>query len=659
MTLKDMIMRTSFNKVSPEVRRLLHGYSIPYTPRLLNRYSRAFERLRNMEPEPNVMKLYVMHHNINGFYDEDTLKIIRKDNPDAWEGAYSVAGTPWKEILGMEIDARSEERLSLDAIVANCLYEMLFMGFEEERESLDDRNDEEDNDAVDTKHVIIHKVKDGIATIFEGTTTIPSNYFRYMTGIETVIIPNSVTTIAKDAFYECRSISKVIISDIASWCKVSFGNSDSNPLRYAKQLFLNSEEITELTIPDGVTSISDYAFCGYMGLKSVTIPPSVRIIGKESFCNCSNLTLVSCEKGVIVLDDKAFERCSKLTTCDMPSSIKVIGEDAFYGCVRLSSLKIPKSVKIIDNGAFRDCSGLRTIEVDQDNPVYDSRDDCNAIIETSSDTMVLGCSSTNIPYGIKAIGDYAFRDCSSLVSVVVPNSVNYIGQQAFCNCGNLKSVILPNSLKELKESLFSCCYQLTSVVIPDSIKLIEGHVFSWCSSLVAIHIPREVAEIMPGQFEHCNNLVSITVDYENPFYDSRENCNAIIESKTNILIAGCNKSMIPGSVVELFDGAFSHCSTMDAISIPNSIIRIGDSVFEGCDNLCEIEIPESVKFLGYGVFYGCNNLKTIIICSVNTKPGYETFDGCPAQSILVPKGAVEQFKTILSSDAHDAIKEQN
>lgn len=126
-------MRTSFNKVSPEVRKVLHGYSTPYTPTILQRFRRAYKMLRDMTPKPNVMKLNVMHCNINGFYDEETLKMIQKEDPEAHEGAYTIVFTPWEDILGMEVSAWSHERLSLEAIVANCLYEMLYMGLEEER----------------------------------------------------------------------------------------------------------------------------------------------------------------------------------------------------------------------------------------------------------------------------------------------------------------------------------------------------------------------------------------------------------------------------------------------------------------------------------------------------------------------------------------------
>ena len=661
MTLKDLIMQTSFKKVSPEVRRVLHGYAAPYTPLQIKRFRRAFEMLREMKPEPNVMKLYVMHCNVNGFYDEETLETLRKDNPDIWEGAYSVVGTPWKDLLGMEIDAESQERLSLDAIVANCLYEMLYWGFEEERESLIDEEEDVEEDKTEeniNEHVVIHTVENGVVSIYEGTNKIPDNYFMNFTGMETIVIPDSVTSIGENAFFGCNNLSKVVISDVTAWCNISFANSESNPLYHAKRLFFNKKEITELEIPNGVISISDYAFEGCEGITSVLIPSSVRIIGKNAFSDCFELSSVFCKKGVMIIDDDAFSCCRKLTAISIPGSVIVIGDSAFFRCEGLTSLMIPESVKSIGDRAFLDCSRLFTITVAQGNLIYDSREDCNAIIETNSNKLILGCNSTKIPKSVKSIGDYAFRGCAGLVSVVIPNTITNIGIQVFCGCDNLKSVVLPKSLTILKKDLFSGCSQLSSIVIPESVKLIESDVFSGCSSLVSIHIPQNVEEILPGQFAYCDNLVSVTVDCENPYFDSRDGCNAIIESKTNNLISGCNRSVIPNSVVELFDRAFANCSEMDTISIPSSVVRIGNSVFKWCYDLTEVEIPESVTLLGYGVFYGCNKLKSVIIRGNNAKLAYEAFEHCSAQTILVPRGTAEKYKEMLSQDVHGAIKER-
>ena len=298
MTLKDLIMQTSFKKVSPEVRRVLHSYSKPYTPLLVERFRRAFEILRDMKPEANVMKLYVMHCNINGIYDEETIETLRKDNPDVREGAYCVIGTLWKDLLGMEIDARSYEKLSLEAIVANCLYEMIYWGFEEERVSLKDEEEDVEDDMTEenpNEHVVIHTIEHGVVSIFEGTTKIPDNYFRNSTKMETVVILDSVTSIGENAFFGCYNLSKVVISDVTAWCNISFGNSESNPLYHAKCLFLNNKEITELEIPNGVISISDYTFERCEGFTSVLIPSSVRIIGKKAFSDCSNLCSWECD----------------------------------------------------------------------------------------------------------------------------------------------------------------------------------------------------------------------------------------------------------------------------------------------------------------------------------------------------------------------------
>lgn len=535
MTLKDLIMQTSFEKVSPEIKRISHGYRRPFTPESMQIYRQAFDRLKDIKPEPIAMKLHVKHHDVSGYYDEDVLKKMKEEDPETWEGAYGIGLTPWKYVLSMEIDSISQDWLSPEAIVANCLDEMLYYGFEEDWDLFLDyiKEQEAPEDEYANPNIVIHTKENGVATIFEGVTEIPDKYFQGASDIKTVIIPKSVTSIGDSAFKGCCSLSKVFISDVASWCKISFEDSLSNPLYYAKHLYLDGKEITELTIPSDVTSISNYAF----------------------IC------------------------CSGLTSLTISNHVKSIGENAFSGC-------------------------------------------------------------------------------DGLTSVTIPNSVTTIGKWAFSDCRSLKSIVLPNSLSILEEGLFYQCSQLNSIVIPKSVKLIGRDIFENCSSLVSIHIPKNVEEIMPGQFRGCDNLISVVVDRKNPFYDSRKGCNAIIETKNHTLIAGCNKSMIPKSVVEIFDHAFDGCSGMTSIHIPNSIVHIGERAFGGCFNLSEIEIPESVLYIEDNVFANCTKLKTIVIKGTNTKLQYRAFSNCPAQSILVPIGMAERYKKMLPKDVHNVIKEQ-
>ncbi len=191
-----------------------------------------------------------------------------------------------------------------------------------------------------------------------------------------------------------------------------------------------------ITFDGPVTSIGTGAFCRCSTLTSVTIPASVTCIGESAFYGCSGLTSVIFDEDsqLTSFGDYAFDSCSGLTDITIPNSVTSIGYDVFYGC-----------------------SNLTTITVEAGNPNYDSRNNCNAIIETASNTLIAGCKNTNIPNSIESIGDVAFCSCSGLTSVTIPNSVTCIGTGAFLNCSGLTSVTIPNSVTSIKSGAFSGC----------------------------------------------------------------------------------------------------------------------------------------------------------------------------------------------------------
>ena len=216
-------------------------------------------------------------------------------------------------------------------------------------------------------------------------------------------------------------------------------------------------------------------------------------IGNDAFRSCSGLTSVTIPEGVTSIGHYTFLRCSGLTSLTIPNSLTSIGYLAFAECTGLTSLAIPNSVTSIVDGAFVGCSGLTSVVVENGNTVYDSREDCNAIIRTADNVLVLGCQNT-----------------------VIPNSVTKIEHDAFCGCTNLTSVTIPNSVTSIGHSAFESCSGLTSIDIPNSVTSIEVRAFYSCSSLTSVTIPNSVTSIEHQAFWCCSNLTSVTVEMETP-----------------------------------------------------------------------------------------------------------------------------------------------
>ena len=259
-----------------------------------------------------------------------------------------------------------------------------------------------------------------------------------------------------------------------------------------------------------------------------------------------------------------------------------IDEIAFYCCDGLTSIDIPNSITKIGDFAFGNCPALTSIVVESGNPRYDSRNNCNAIIATDDNALIAGCKNTMIPNSVTSIGVRAFEGCDGLTSIVIPNSVTSIGNKAFYSCDGL-----------------------TSINIPNSVTVIGNNVF-----------------------ESCNELACLVVESGNPRYDSRNNCNAIIETADNTLIVGCKNTIIPNSVTSIGGWAFSYCWGLTSINIPNSVTAIGAGAFEGCDGLTSVDISNSVTSIGAGAFEYCTELTSIDIPNSVTSIGNEAFKNC-------------------------------
>ena len=518
-------------------------------------------------------------------------------------------------------------------------------------------------------------------TIPNTVVTIEGCAFQRCIGLTTVTIPNSVTSIGNLAFQGCNGLTSVTIGNSVKNMEYD-AFYDCNSLKtitfHCKEIgnwFQGMESISKIIIGDEVTSIGRYTFSECSGLNDVTIGNSVTTIGHSAFYGCSNLPSVTIPNSVVSIENEAFRGCTGLTSITIPNSVTSIGVLAFGGCSNLQKIiSYREEPFILTVGAFdfhsdailyvpKGCKAKyeategwnlfkNIVEMGDDGPgdaiisFVDPK--VKAICVANWDTNGDGELSYEEAAAVKKLG-LSFNNNKEITSF---NELQYftrltsIVDHEFYGCKGLTSINIPNSVTRIGGDAFEFCETLTSISFGNSLTSIGFGSFTHCNSLTSIRIPNSVTNIEIGAFLGCIGLTSIVVEEGNTHYDSRDNCNAIIHTASNTLIAGCQTTIIPNTVKSIAGDAFCDCFNLTSITIPNSVTNIGFYAFNNCQSLTSVVIGNSVARIENGAFGYCSNLKVIQSLidnpfSINTS----VFDGIYTTATLyVPAGTKAKYE---------------
>ena len=399
--------------------------------------------------------------------------------------------------------------------------------------------------------------------------------------IQSITIPNSVISIGSGAFSGCNGLTKVNITDLAAWFKITFDNEYANPLNYAHHLYLNNTELTEITIPNSITKINNYALCGASLIARVYIPSSVTTIAASSayyspFYGWNNSAVIFCEA-----ESKPDAWGSFWNYNSSNTQLTVVwranesqqNDDWIYIEKTNGTINLVRYIGSATNIFVPSLIGGKS--------VAEISDKC--FIDQATITQV------TIPDSVTSIGFGAFSGCNWLTSLTIPFINNYLGYMFGASSYSDNSSFIPGSLKtiivtggtSIASDAFSGCSGLTSITLPNGLTSIEGSAFSGCSGLTSITIPNSVISIGSSAFSGCSGLTSITIP----------NGLTNIESSVFSGCSGLTSITIPSSVTSIGSGAFSGCNGLTSITIPNSVTSIGESVFRNCTSLENLTIP--------------------------------------------------------------------
>ena len=436
-------------------------------------------------------------------------------------------------------------------------------------------------------------------SIGNSVQSISGNAFRDQTQLTSIIIPYSVTAIGGNAFFNCSALRTIYIPrTVASIAENNFNNISNLATIYTGRLNLDNPAYAYFYDIYGNTISYEKYPAGFRFVSSETLTPLTFVI--------SDITFIS-QRGIIydtddtptTLDFSSFLYKDKITSIEnIPNSVTSISDYAFKDFTALTSITIPNSITSIGMNAFENCTALTSI-IFTESTVMGTR---------SLRSFVTTLDSLFDNNGVNSIGNSAFINCSSLISVVIPNSVTIIGSSAFENCIALESVTLSDNIVNIDDNTFKSCESLLSIMIPENVTNIGVSAFRLCSSLTAIIIPGTVNSIGDSAFKQCSSATLITIS---------------------------------NGVTSIGDDVFYQCIGLKSISIPGSITSLGSKIFYQCSSLTNAIMERGLTAIGEQMFLFCSSLVYVNISRTVSSLGYQCFRGTSLSSIDIPNNVIE------------------
>jgi len=488
---------------------------------------------------------------------------------------------------------------------------------------------------------------------------LPSLSMAYDVKVDDIYYNLNQEEMTAEVTYAARGYSGDYSGDVTIPSSIDYQGTTYKVTRIGDRAFNFCSELTSIKLPDGIISIGEMGF-GCCFFTTVELPASITKIGPSAFESCPRLVSINLPNGLSEIEESVFQGCRSLSSITIPEGVTKIGKTAFGYCEALGTVELPEGLTTIGNGSFNNCISLTSISIPNSVKEIESSafNWCTKLasvtmgdeVEAIGDLCFYACwrlTSINVSKNLKKVGYAAFSDCNSLVSITLPETVTQIDERAFADCHSLQSASLPQGLSRIEGNTFLNCSSLVSVDIPDGVTTICREAFSGCSSLASILIPANVETVGDAAFSDCPSLSSISVAEGNVKYDSRDNCNAIVETATGKLVSGCRATVIPDDVSVIGGYAFAG-SGIASFVIPDWVTTIDVYAFEGCKNLETLVIGSGVTNIGFDAFVFSSNLKEITTKIENPflLSGHTfDYDVCQTSTLYVPKGTLEAYQS--------------